>query len=161
MRLTVRSYITGGSFSHGLKSKRGTATLSFRRALNLRRHSTVSCLCIMEATVERCCRRNKTITGHPQLEHFKRVTSGGAAYADPGVFEGLLSSDSLGRVDGQHLVDQVLRLWRHCVPLWGWKLRRKTGQGGRFFSFALPLQRCSDCCSLQQRSGPRQDFCFS
>lgn len=31
----------------------------------------------MEATVERCCRRNKTITGHPQLEHFKGVTSGG------------------------------------------------------------------------------------
>lgn len=31
-------------------------TLSFLRALNFFRHSTVSCLCIMEATVERCCR---------------------------------------------------------------------------------------------------------
>lgn len=35
------------------------STLSFRRALNLRRHSTVSCLCIMDATVERCCGTNK------------------------------------------------------------------------------------------------------
>lgn len=31
-------------------------TLSFLRALNFFKHSTVSCLCIMEATVERCCR---------------------------------------------------------------------------------------------------------
>ena len=31
-------------------------TLSFLLALNFFRHSTVSCLCIMEATVERCCR---------------------------------------------------------------------------------------------------------
>lgn len=30
-------------------------TLSFLLALNFFRHSTVSCLCIMEATVERCC----------------------------------------------------------------------------------------------------------
>lgn len=30
-------------------------TLSFLRALNFFRHSTVSCLCIIEATVERCC----------------------------------------------------------------------------------------------------------
>lgn len=30
-------------------------TLSFLRALNFFRHSTVSCLCIMEATVDRCC----------------------------------------------------------------------------------------------------------
>lgn len=30
-------------------------TFSFLRALNFFRHSTVSCLCIMEATVERCC----------------------------------------------------------------------------------------------------------
>lgn len=32
-----------------------TLTLSFLLALNLRRHSTVSWRCIMEATVERCC----------------------------------------------------------------------------------------------------------
>lgn len=30
-------------------------TLSFLLALNFFRHSTVSCLCIIEATVERCC----------------------------------------------------------------------------------------------------------
>lgn len=33
-----------------------TLTFSFRRALNFFRHSTVSCLCIIEATVERCCK---------------------------------------------------------------------------------------------------------
>lgn len=41
-------------------SRVGSITLSFRRALNLRRHSTVSCLCIMDATVERCCRTETT-----------------------------------------------------------------------------------------------------
>ncbi len=49
-------------------------------------------------------------------------------YADPWVFEGLLSSDSLGWVNSQHLVDQVLCLWSHCVPLWGWKLRKTVQQ---------------------------------
>jgi len=43
-------------------------------------------------------------------------------YADPGVFEGLVGSDSLGWVNGQHLVDQVFCLWSHCVPLRGWEL---------------------------------------
>lgn len=33
--------------------------MSFLRALNFFRHSTVSCLCIMEATVERCCGRER------------------------------------------------------------------------------------------------------
>lgn len=37
-------------------------TLSFLRALNFFRQSTVSCLCIMEATVERCWRR-ETLPG--------------------------------------------------------------------------------------------------
>lgn len=35
-------------------------TLSFLLALNFFRHSTVSCLCIMDATVERCCRETRT-----------------------------------------------------------------------------------------------------
>lgn len=35
--------------------KRHQQTLSFLLALNFFRHSTVSCLCIMDATVERCC----------------------------------------------------------------------------------------------------------
>lgn len=43
-------------------------------------------------------------------------------YADPWVLEGLLSSDPLGWVDRQHLVDQVFGLWGDCVPLWGWEL---------------------------------------
>lgn len=38
-------------------------------------------------------------------------------YADPGVFEGVCGSDSLGRVDGEHLVDQVFGFWGHGVPL--------------------------------------------
>ena len=45
-------------------------------------------------------------------------------YADPWVFEGLFGSDSLGWVYGQHLVDQVLCLWSHCVPLWGGELKK-------------------------------------
>lgn len=41
---------------HGIPADAGAGlTLSFLRALNFFRHSTVSCLCIMEATVERCC----------------------------------------------------------------------------------------------------------
>lgn len=43
-------------------------------------------------------------------------------YADPWVLEGLLSSDPLGWVDRQHLVNQVFGLWGDCVPLWGWEL---------------------------------------
>lgn len=45
-------------------------------------------------------------------------------YADPWVFEGLFGSDSLGWVDGQHLVNQVLCLGSHRVPLWGGELRK-------------------------------------
>lgn len=44
-------------------------------------------------------------------------------YANPGMFKGLFSSYSLGWVNGQHLIDQILCLWGHCVPLWGWELR--------------------------------------
>lgn len=43
-------------------------------------------------------------------------------YADPGVFEGVCGSDSLGWINGQHLVDQVFGLWSHCVPLRGREL---------------------------------------
>lgn len=46
------------------------------------------------------------------------------------MFEGLFGSDSLGWVNGQHLVDQVLRLWSHCVPLWGRELRKMEEQVG-------------------------------
>lgn len=46
-------------------------------------------------------------------------------YADPWVLQSLLGSDSLGRVDCQHLVDQIFSLRSHSVPLWGGKLKRK------------------------------------
>lgn len=47
-------------------------------------------------------------------------------YADPRVLESLLGGNSLGRVDGQHLVDQVLGLGGHCVPLRGGELKVMT-----------------------------------
>ena len=60
-RVELREYffLTGdcGCQSYaGLWRVKAVPTLSFLRALNFFRHSTVSCLCIMEATVERCCR---------------------------------------------------------------------------------------------------------
>lgn len=51
---------------------------------------------------------------------------GGDTYADPWVLEGLLSSDPLGWVDGQHLVDQVFGLGGDCVPLRGGELGRRN-----------------------------------
>ena len=46
-------------------------------------------------------------------------------YADPWVFESLISSDSLGRVNSQHLVNQVLSLWRNGVPFGRGKLETR------------------------------------
>lgn len=46
-----------------------TFTFSFLLALNLRRHSTVSWRCIMEATVERCCGK-----GVRMPHHYTRTT---------------------------------------------------------------------------------------
>ena len=43
-------------------------TLSFLRALNFFRHSTVSCLCIMDATVERCWRKRETMSNREETE---------------------------------------------------------------------------------------------
>lgn len=43
-------------------------------------------------------------------------------YADPGMFECVRGGHPLGRIDGQHLVDQVFGLWSHCVPLRGGEL---------------------------------------
>ena len=50
-------------------------------------------------------------------------------YTYPGVFEGVGGGHPLDRVDGQHLVDQVLGLWGHRVPLRRRKLWRGEGQG--------------------------------
>ena len=37
-------------------------------------------------------------------------------YADPWVLQSIRGCDSLGRVDSQHAVDQVLGFGCHCVP---------------------------------------------
>lgn len=52
------------------------------------------------------------------------LASGGApgkgprrqAHRDPGVLEGLGSRDALGRVDGQHLIDEILGFRGDGVP---------------------------------------------
>ena len=49
---------------------------------------------------------------------------GGWTYADPRVLEGLVRLDPLLRVDRQHLVDEVLGLGRHGVPLGGRVLKK-------------------------------------
>lgn len=46
-------------------------TLSFLLALNFFRHSTVSCLCIIEATVERCCREKGS---HRAVRLFRSIS---------------------------------------------------------------------------------------
>lgn len=49
---------------HLVKScEKHSLTLSFLLALNFLRHSTVSCLCIMDATVDRCCREDTVREG--------------------------------------------------------------------------------------------------
>lgn len=55
---------SAGVFGGGAESEKACLiarwhTLSFLLALNFFRHSTVSCLCIMEATVERCWGRER------------------------------------------------------------------------------------------------------
>lgn len=40
------------------------------------------------------------------------------AHRDPGVLEGLGCRDAFGRVDGQHLIDEILGFWGDGVPLW-------------------------------------------
>lgn len=40
------------------------------------------------------------------------------AHRDPGVLEGLGGRDTFGRVDGQHLIDEILGFWGDGVPLW-------------------------------------------
>lgn len=62
----------------------------------------------------------------PEKTSFDVETSKDGAcktYADPGVLDGLVGSDPLGRVNCQHLIDQILGLGGHCVPLWRRKLK--------------------------------------
>jgi hypothetical protein len=37
-------------------------------------------------------------------------------YADPWVFKGFGGRDALGRVDSQHLIDEIFGFWCHRVP---------------------------------------------
>ena len=54
------------------------------------------------------------------------------AYADPWVLERLRGGDSLGGVDGQHRVDEVLRFRRYSVPLRRWVLQRNSANHRHF-----------------------------
>lgn len=40
------------------------------------------------------------------------------AHRDPWVLESLSDRDAFGRVDGQHLIDQILGFWGDGVPFW-------------------------------------------
>lgn len=46
----------------------------------------------------------------------------GDTHADPWVFQSLLRRDSLGWIDGQHLIDEVFGFRGNRVPFWGGKL---------------------------------------
>lgn len=52
--------------------------------------------------------------------------AGGNTYADPWVLERFLCGDSLGRVYGEHLIDEVFGFRSNCVPLGRWKLPEET-----------------------------------
>lgn len=52
-------------FAHGTQAQVFILTLSFLLALNFFKQSTVSCLCIIEATVERCWKKKRIILRHP------------------------------------------------------------------------------------------------
>lgn len=43
-------------------------------------------------------------------------------YADPWVLKSFLCGDSLGRVYGEHLIDEVFGFRSNCVPFGRWKL---------------------------------------
>lgn len=49
------------------------------------------------------------------------------AHRDPGVLEGLGGRDAFGRVDGQHLIDQILGFRGNGVPFWRWELEGAEG----------------------------------
>jgi hypothetical protein len=112
-----------------LKNHSGNRTFSLRRALNFLRQSTVSCLCTTDATRSRCCGNKRSsflILLYEEIRHARvrlenwkseRVVVQLETYADPWVLEGLGGGDPLGGVHSQHLVDEVLGLRGHGVPL--------------------------------------------
>lgn len=142
------------------------APLSFLRALNFLRQSTVSCRWTILATRSLCCKRNGNFNTWLRLIWYRRLfcpsililfvqktlfrikrqfhafniwifnpsarlTDGCSiilssftellrlivTYTNPGMPKGFIWTYPLGRVHCQHLVDQVLCLGRHSVPL--------------------------------------------
>ena len=94
-------------------------TFSFLLALNFFRHSTVSCLCIQDATVERCWEDENTSSSSSSCQD-----EGESLWAyirgshwDPRMFEGLCSCDALCRINGQHLINEIFGFRSHRVPL--------------------------------------------
>lgn len=51
------------------------------------------------------------------------------AHRDPGVLESLSGCDAFGRVDGQHLIDEILGFRGDGVPFWRWELEGAEGPG--------------------------------
>lgn len=76
----------------------------------------------------------------------------GCTHADPGVLESLLGCDSLGRVDRQHLVDEILCFRSHRVPLGGGKLKPQHTHTHT----DVPTQRMSHINVLNKRWGGGQ-----
>lgn len=68
-------------------------------------------------------------------------------YADPWVLQGLMGRDTLGGVDGQHLVDEVFGFRSYGVPLRGWELRKEVGHRARL----KPLPRAE---AVERRGDP-------
>lgn len=62
------------------------------------------------------------------------MVQGGGTYADPWVLECLAGGDPFAGIHRQHLIDEILGLWRDGVPFWAWVLRDKRGNG---FTYCL------------------------
>lgn len=106
-------------------------TFSFLRALNFFRQSTVSCLCMHEATVARCWEERDlaqdTQMRDPNANPYAHrawvpVAECHLTHRYPGVLQSLCCRDAFGRVDGQHLVDEIFRFGSDGVPLGGGEL---------------------------------------
>ena len=54
------------------------------------------------------------------------LTKGVGTYANPGMLERLVRTDSFRGIHRQHLVNEIFGLWRHSIPLWG-RVLKKNG----------------------------------
>ncbi len=59
-------------------------------------------------------------------------------HRDPGVFQSLSCCDPFGRIDGQHLIDEIFGFRSHCVPFRRRKLRGGVVKKNNSFNRALP-----------------------